>query len=231
MLRYIYTDDVEELQDNAVELLQMSHMYGLDGLFDRSQWAIMHAITAASTSTSGQFSDDDLNRLVFMLHCLCRCLRATKMTVSFKIDDVTTYFAENYLQHIFTQFLVAHCHAYYQACFVIAWLEYLFMLFGCAAPAPISACTRQYWLNWLLGCSRQNIPKVGNISRLLTKKHLQLSKITPSIILNGHFRMLWISFEFSRRLPLTWLSTNQKPWTTRSKQLQGHQYYVSTIDH
>ena len=97
MLRYIYTDDVEDLQDNAVELLQMSHMYGLDGLFDRCQWALLHAITAAA-STSGQFTNDDLNRLVFM---------STHMTVSFQIDDVRRISDENYLKHTVTQFLAS----------------------------------------------------------------------------------------------------------------------------
>ena len=92
MLRYIYTDDVEDLQDNAVELLQMSHMYGLDGLFDRCQWSIVHAITSAA-STSGQFTDDDLNRLVFMFHCLYAHDTHFKSTTC----DVRRISAEKYL--------------------------------------------------------------------------------------------------------------------------------------
>jgi len=44
MLRYVYTDDVENLRENACELLQMSHLYQLHGLFELCEKALLSKI-------------------------------------------------------------------------------------------------------------------------------------------------------------------------------------------
>jgi len=44
MLRYVYTDDVENLRENAVELLKMSHVYELHGLFDMCEKSLLDQV-------------------------------------------------------------------------------------------------------------------------------------------------------------------------------------------
>lgn len=55
-LRYLYTDSVETLKDHVVELLQLAHLYQVEGLKDMCEQKLLSELNEENSETIFQYA-------------------------------------------------------------------------------------------------------------------------------------------------------------------------------